>query len=247
VNTHNNIFYALFRYTFGTIGLFLVALGVALSIISNLGTSPLSCPAYVVTGTFGLTVGNWTILINMIYMVIQLVVLRKRFHLRYLMQIPASIVFGYLIDFSLLIFQWLHPASFTSRILLIIASCAISAFGISIEVIARGWMLSAELAVYAISSTIHKPFGTIKVIMDSSLVVISALIAFLMYNNPFGAGEYQGIIPMLTGQMANVVIGLGTLMMALLIGWMMKFTDPIIDKMMDKLIDITILKKYDMQ
>ena len=35
----------LLRYGVASVGLVFVALGVALSIISNLGTAPLSCPA----------------------------------------------------------------------------------------------------------------------------------------------------------------------------------------------------------
>lgn len=225
----------LFRYTVATIGLFLVAVGVALSILSNLGTSSLSAPAYVVAGTWGLTVGNWTILINTAYILIQLLVLRRNFKLKYLMQIPASLCFGYLIDFALWCFGWIVPTTFTSRILLSIAACAVTAVGVSIEVIAQAWMLSAEMTVYAISKTILKPFGPIKVVMDCCLVVISMLISYLMFANPFGKGDFD-ILGILLGSSEGVVIGLGTILMALLAGALMKFTDPIVDRIMDKLI-----------
>ena len=72
----------LIRYGLATIGLFLVAIGVAVSIISNLGTSPLSCPSYVMNGVWGLTVGNWTIIINCLYIFVQLAVLRSKFKLK---------------------------------------------------------------------------------------------------------------------------------------------------------------------
>ena len=228
-------------YSVATFGLLLVAIGVALSIISNLGTAPLSCPSYVVAGIWGLSVGNWTIIINTSYILIQLAVLRSQFKLKYLMQILASLVFGYLIDFSLFCLNWLHPTTFVFRFGLIILSCFITALGISIEVVARAWMLSAEMTVYAFTKVIHKPFGNIKIVMDSSLVAISSLIAFILFRNPFGFGEYTGFAEILLGKTEGVVIGLGTLVSALVTGWMMRFTDPIGNKIMDSIIDKFIL------
>ena len=89
----------LLRYGLATVGLVFVALGVALSIISNLGTAPLSCPAYVLNLQWPvLSVGTFTLLVNMTYLFIQWALLRKDFEARYLMQIVASALFGYLID-----------------------------------------------------------------------------------------------------------------------------------------------------
>ncbi|MBP5538434.1 MAG: hypothetical protein J6X69_01160, partial [Bacteroidales bacterium] len=52
------------RYAVATVGLIFVALGVALSIISNLGTAPLSCPAYVLNLRWpALSVGTFTLLV----------------------------------------------------------------------------------------------------------------------------------------------------------------------------------------
>lgn len=235
----------LILYSVATFGLFLVALGIALSIVANLGTSPLSCPGYILTGTWGLTVGNWTIITNCLYVLVQLAVLRKNFKAKYLMQIPASIVFGYLIDLSVFILGWMNPVSFCSKFLILLLSCVVSAFGVSIEVVANAWMLSAEMTVYAFVKTIGKPFSSVKVVMDSSVVAISILLAFLMYGNPFGSGTFSGFADWLMGNMQGVVVGVGTLVSAFLVGWTMKLTDPIVDKGMDLIIDKHVLKKYE--
>lgn len=220
-------------YSIATLGLFLVALGVALSIVSNLGTGPLSCPAYVLNGIGGLTVGNWTIVVNMFYILVQLSIFRRSFKWKYLMQIPASMLFGYLIDFSLFCLRFLHPSGFVARLAVCLIACIVTAIGVSIEVVARAWMLSAEMTVYAISKTFSKPFGPVKVAMDCSLVVIASLMAFLIFRNPLGYGEFQGILPALTGSSEGTVIGTGTLLLAVLAGSLMKFTDPIADRFMD--------------
>jgi len=241
-NVNHNKRDTFIRYLVASVGLFLVAIGVAVSILSNLGTSPLSCPSYVLNGVWGLTVGNWTIVINMIYLLIQMAILRKDFKAKYLMQILATVVFGYMIDFSIWCFSWLHPNSIAERFILIIVACLVTALGTSIEVIARAWMLSAEMTVYAVTKKIHKPFGNIKVAMDCILVVVSILIAWLMYHNPFGFGEYEGLTGVLLGYTEGVVIGSGTLLMAVLVGTFMKFTDPVADRIMDRIIERLVFR-----
>ena len=78
------------RYGVATIGLMFVALGVALSIISNLGTAPLSCPAYVLNLHIpSISVGTFTLLVNISYLFIQIALLRKEFQARHLMQVVA--------------------------------------------------------------------------------------------------------------------------------------------------------------
>jgi len=233
------------RYLIATMGLLLVAYGIGISIISNLGTSPLSCPSYVMEGVWGLTVGNWTIIINMLYLVIQISLLRKNFKSAYLMQILATVVFGYMIDFSLWSLNWIHPSTIVERLILIIIACAVTAMGISIEVIAKAWMLSAEMTVFALTQVLHFKFSNIKIAMDSILVLISGLMAWLMFDNPFGSGQFTSLTDILLGNTEGVVIGTGTLLMALLCGGLMKFTDPIADKLMDKVIDRIIFNIQD--
>lgn len=215
------------RYALATIGMFLVASGVALSIISNLGTSPLSCPAYVANLKFSaISVGTFTWIINCIYIIIQLGVLRKNFKPKYLLQIVASVLFGYLIDAGLWLFGWLRPGNFISRLGMIVLSCFITAFGTSIEVIAKAWMLSAEMTVYCISNTYAKRFNVVKIIMDSSLVVITMAAAWIFFRNPFGDLPLSEVKDLLLGSGGSIVIGAGTIISAFLIGWFMKLTDP---------------------
>lgn len=216
------------RYLLATVGMFLVAIGVALSIISNLGTSPLSCPAYVANLKFpGISVGTFTWIVNCIYIFIQLGVLKKKFKKKYLMQIVASVIFGYLIDAGLWIFGWLHPGNFISRLGVIILSCFITALGTSIEVVAKAWMLSAEMTVYCISNTYNKKFNIVKIIMDSTLVVITMVAAWFFFRNPFGDLPISEVKGLLLGSNGSIVIGVGTIISAFLIGWFMKLTDPI--------------------
>lgn len=223
------------RYIASTLGLLLVALGIALTIISNLGTSPLSCPAYLLSLWGSLSVGTFTVIVNTFLILIQLAVLRRKFKAKYLMQIPASFVFGYMIDFWIWVLASLSPTTLAARFLLLVISCIITAFGVSLEVGAQGWMLSAEMTVYAFTKVCTKPFGTIKVLMDCLYVILAAGISFLIFRNPFGYGEFTTLSDTLLARVPGVVIGIGTLVSAVIPGWLMLKTDPWTDRMLERL------------
>lgn len=223
------------RYLVSTIGLLFVALGIALTIISNLGTSPLSCPPYILSLWARPSVGEFTVMVNTALILVQLAVLRRQFKLKYLMQIPASFVFGYMIDFWLWALASVSPATLFARFALVIVSCIITAFGVSLEVGAQGWMLSAELTVYAFTKVSTKRFGTIKVWMDCLYVVIAAVISYLIFRNPFGYGEFTTIPDVLLSRVPGVVIGIGTIISAIIPGWLMHLTDPWMDSLLTNL------------
>ena len=89
----------LIRYGVATLGLILVAIGVALSLKSNLGTAPVSCPPAVMNLKWHhLSVGTLTWMMHLVFILSQVAMLGKKFKWEFLMQIPAAFVFGYLCD-----------------------------------------------------------------------------------------------------------------------------------------------------
>ncbi len=209
------------RYLYATAGLFMVAMGIALSIISNLGTAPLSCPPYVLNLKFpSVSVGTFTFLFNMLYILIQLALFRRDFKARYWLQIVASAILGYFIDAALWMCSWVATDVLLYRIIISVAACVFTAAGISIEVAANAWMLSAELTVLAVCHVNEKfQFGIVKIIMDTSLVVLSAIMAYVFFGHLLGNGCPDG-----------VVINWGTLLLAFLPGYLIKYTDRIVPK-----------------
>ena len=208
----NNTESLIARYLTGTIGLALVAVGVALSIKSDLGTAPVSCPPYVtsLTGGFDVlgfhigTVGQFTIMMHFLFILLQIALLRSRFRLESLMQIPAALVFGVLTDLSIWAFDWISAGSYAMRILLMALSILITALGISLEVKGNAWMLAGEMTDAALADFLGIKFRNAT--------------AWLAFGNPLGDGTEN-------------VIREGTLMSALLTGWCMRFTDKIADGM----------------
>lgn len=212
------------RYSISTLGLVLVALGVGLSIKSNLGIAPPSCPPTILSLKWpAVSVGTFTWITHIVYILTQWALLGKKFELRFLMQIPAAFVFGYMCDASIWLFSAIEaPATnYFIQILLSLAAIFITAIGIKLEVIGDGWILAGDKLTAVLSEVTRKPFGNVKVVFDIVLVVLTAVFSFLMFGKLDGNGF-------------TVVIREGTLMLAFLTGICMKFTDPIIDRFFRK-------------
>lgn len=79
-------------------GLAVMAFGVALSIKAELGTSPISSLPYVTAVISGLSVGTTTIIVNSLFVLIQIVLLRRNYEWFQLLQIGIAVVFGMMID-----------------------------------------------------------------------------------------------------------------------------------------------------
>lgn len=208
-------FYDIFkRYAVATLGLVLVAVGVACSIHSNLGTAPISCPPYVLNlWNSSISVGQFTMLMHGIFILLQVLLLRKDFKLEHLMQIPAAILFGLLTDTAIWAFQWIEAPTYMSKMILCLVSILVTALGISLEVIGGAWMLAGEMTTLAISVVIKKKFPDVKIGFDVFLTISAAAFAWLVFGNPSGNGN-------------EVVIREGTILQAVLTGLAMRLTDP---------------------
>ncbi|MCC8097111.1 MAG: DUF6198 family protein [Eubacterium sp.] len=89
------------RYLFLIAGLFIMAFGVAFSIKAGLGTSPISSVPYVLSEATPLTVGNITILMHCFFILLQIIILRRKYKPVQLLQLAVAVVFGYMTDFAI--------------------------------------------------------------------------------------------------------------------------------------------------
>ena len=81
------------------VGLFIMTIGIALSVKSNLGVSPVSSIPYTMTCVWGIEMGKATIIFHAALVLIQILLLRKRFKPINLLQVVVGIVFGYFTTF----------------------------------------------------------------------------------------------------------------------------------------------------
>lgn len=205
-------------------GIFVIAFGVALSIRSNLGTTPISSVPYVYNIVFpAVTVGTFTILLNLLFVVLQLILLRKNFKPYLLLQVPVVFIFGWFIDFSLYLLGGAVPGNYLVQWVFCIASCVIIAFGVFLQVKANVVMLPGDGLVIALADTLRKEFGLTKILFDSFLVLVSLITVLIIREGFHGVRE-------------------GTVASALLVGFIVQFYQKHI-RFVDKLTDTAVAAK----
>lgn len=177
------------RYLFLCAALFIMSLGVAFSIKANLGTSPISSVPYVVSLITPITVGVVTMIMHCVFILLQIIILRKKYQLIQLMQLPVALIFGFMIDFSVWLINGITCSSYLTQWILCIVGIVLVAIGVSMEVTADVVTLAGEGLVLAICRVLPVKFGNMKVCFDVTLVVIAVLIGFLAKGELLGVRE----------------------------------------------------------
>ena len=193
------------RYLIFLVGLFVNSLGVSLITKANLGTSPISSIPYVLSLNFPFTLGNFTIFFSIFLIVLQLIILRKNFKLEHILQIPVSIIFGYFIDLTMILFSWVNPEAYIMKIVYLLIGCLILGVGVYMEVLADVVMLPGESFVRAIVLTWKTNFGTTKICFGVSMSVIAAVLSFVFAGRLAGVREGTVIAALLVGFIARLI------------------------------------------
>ena len=193
------------RYLIFLVGLFVNSLGVSLITKANLGTSPISSIPYILSLNFPFTLGNFTIFFSIFLIVLQLIILRKNFKLEHILQIPVSIIFGYFIDLTMILFSWVNPEAYIMKIVYLLIGCLILGVGVYMEVLADVVMLPGESFVRAIVLTWKTNFGTTKICFDVSMSVIAAVLSFIFAGRLAGVREGTVIAALLVGFIARLI------------------------------------------
>lgn len=212
-NTHKGIItrQVLKNYAVLIMGLFIMSFGVALSVISDLGTTPISCIPNVLKYAVPLSLGTITIIFNLLLILIQVIILKDEFQRKQWMQLAVTIIFGYFIDLALYILSPIQPTTYLEQWMLCVISCFIIALGVYFEVISQAIVLPGEGVSLAVRHVTHKEFGKIKTAFDTSNVFIGAILSLLFY------GEFQGI-------------GLGTIFAGIVVGYIVRFYRKIFER-----------------
>ncbi len=170
------------RYLLFIISLFFSAVGVAFTKHGELGVSPISSVANVMSYKFpSLSLGTWLIMWNCILIAGQIFILRRKFQPIQLLQVPLSFVFGWFTDFGMWMMSFIPVNTYFMRIIMVMAGIVILGFGISLSVIADVIMNSGEAFVKAVSDTFNKDFGNVKIVFDVVYVMIAVVLSFMFF------------------------------------------------------------------
>lgn len=177
------------------VGLFVMSLGVAFSIYSTLGTTPISSISYALALITGIDIGITTFLFNAALIIIQMLILRSRFRKKRLLQFINCVLFGYFTDLALYLVSFVpFDNTIPFYLLYLIVSIFLIAFGIFIYMPADIAPLPGEGCVEAIAIVTDWRFSTIKIGFDATMVIIALLMCGLWYTNVFAAVSIGTVI-----------------------------------------------------
>lgn len=193
------------------VSLYFMTLGVALCVRSNLGSSVISAlpMAFSIAGTQNLapplTIGSYTNVMNIILVLSQILVLRKRFEKVQLFQLIIGFVFGALIDVNMWATSFVDCSTMMQQTVAQFVGCTVMGIGIAFEVRCGSVTMPGEGLPVAISRVTGCPFPKIKIAVDVSLVVLSVVSCYMFW----GAWQWN-------------IIGPGTLFAMFYVGYIVK-------------------------
>lgn len=182
------------------IGLFIMTIGIALSVKSNLGVSPVSSIPYTMTCVWGIEMGKATIIFHAALVLIQMLILRKRFRPINLLQVVVGIVFGYFTTFCNYLATYLPSTdNMVMRIVLMLVSTVFIAVGIFFYLPADLIPLAGEGVMQAVSDVTKIEFSKVKIGFDCSMVVISVITCLICIHSLGSVGVGTVIAAFLVG------------------------------------------------
>ncbi|WP_458408417.1 DUF6198 family protein [Anaerotignum sp.] len=156
------------------LGLLIITCGIAISVKSDLGVTPVSSIPYTMTCVLGLEMGKATILFHSILVCVQILILRRKFEWKNILQVLVGVVFGYFTTF----FNWgasflPTPESMVIRLVMMVISTCCIAVGIFFYVPPNIMPLAIEGTMETISKVTKIEFPKVKIGFDCTMVVIS--------------------------------------------------------------------------
>lgn len=187
------------------IGLLLIAFGVAFSINSNLGISPVTSLPYVTSLVCKLPLSTSVIIICSLYVVIQFLLVPRAFRLLNLFEVLFAVAFGYFTGFAKWVVGGFALPTYAGRFLMLVVSAALVAVGVSLYVDTKLLPMPMEGMELAFASRTGWEFGKAKVIVDVSVVLLAVAFSSAMTGQIQGIREGTVISALIIGKIVTYV------------------------------------------
>lgn len=176
----------LLRGTIYVCGLLILALGITLNTKTGLGVSPIVSVPFVASQIGGWSIGNATLVSYIVFMLLQLVLKRKKYKVLDLLQLPLSIVFTRFMNlFSDYIpLQTVLPM----QLLFLLLAVVLTGIGAAMSLDMRLIPNPGDGAVQAISDFSGREMGLCKNWFDGLNVAIALMLGFSLRRRVIGVG-----------------------------------------------------------
>lgn len=182
------------------IGLFIITIGINLSIVSKLGISPVSSFTLPISQTLSISLGTITTITYIIFVIIQYCLLRDKFKMKSILQIPFSIVFGIFVDITGIWLESIQLTTYFSQFVILILSILICAIGATMYIAMDIVSNAPEGLQLSICEKFGLQFSTVKIISDCVFVLIGFTIALMFLDGNTTIREGTILSALLTGK-----------------------------------------------
>jgi uncharacterized membrane protein YczE len=174
---------------YGLLFISIFIVGTAITLITNagLGATAVTSLPYVISQLWDVSFGLMTGLFNVLWVVLQMAIQRRNFPKIQILQFLVAFILGFSVDLSNALLGFIQPQTYFSQIIMLVIGCLIMSFGVFLQLEAKAVYNPAEGIVAVITENTKYPFGTIKTVFDSTLVILSILLGLVV------AGQVTGI------------------------------------------------------
>ena len=187
-----------------TLGLLILAFGIALAVNCKLGVSPVSSLPYVVSLIFNVSLGTCTTIVYATYVLLQMVLLRK-FQPALLLQLVFSTIFGYFVDGAKYVLGDFCLPGYAGKLVMLAASIALIGFSLVLYIDVHIAPMPAEGLVGCLADRLGKPFSKMKTAFDCTSVLVGAVLSLLFLGGLVGIREGTVLTALLAGRMMGQV------------------------------------------
>lgn len=192
------------RYLIFLSGLFMMGLAIALTAKSNLGTTPISSVPLLLDRITSLSLGQLVFLLTLAFVVLEFILLKGRFDRRQYLQLLLCPTFGIFVDTGMFVFRNVNPQMYLDKLIVLAISCFLLAFGIYVQVIADVVINPAEGLVKIVSEKTGMKFGNVKILFDSTLLIIAVAISLFAFGRIESVREGTFVVAFATGSITKL-------------------------------------------
>ena len=187
-------------------GLFILAFGVAVGINADLGVSVVNLNPFIISEIFETTMGQFVTAMLIIFILIELAILRRKFTILNVLQIIPSFMFGYFVDLSRWIVGDFRIPTLAGSVLMLLTCSLLLSSGLVIYMNAKLVSMPAEGIVEVVASVIpNGTFPKTKIMFDCTLVSIAIVISLAYFGRLHGIHVGTLFLAMNTGRIMPLV------------------------------------------
>lgn len=194
-----------FRVLVYVLGLFFMAAGVAVSVNANLGISPVNSLPYVIGQISGFALSSCVIGVFTVYIIAQIVLLRREFKWINLTQLIFSTIFGYFVDFAKWLLGDFCLPTYAGRLVMLAISIVVVSVGVELYLEVNLVPMPMEGMTLALAQVLKKPFPNVKIAVDCTVVLLGLVLSLVFLHRLDGVREGTVIAAVVTGKMIALV------------------------------------------